>query len=345
MVHQGAFLGELPNCTVLPRSRMIEASVGHLENQHGWHKLECLLIKLIKKVTRYRFQSWLFRRRGRILLKKNHYDAVVGFSEGVPTFMVSIMVHPNKIGWIHCDYSNYLKVGAKRSEYHIYNSLQAIVCVSDYTRESFLHHYPSLREKTQSIYNIIDCVMIREKALEPILESFDKTTFNIVSVGRLDPVKRLSIIPELAKRIVDSGCKVRWYVIGPQGTRDEVSRFLQNLGKYETHGIVVFLGERTNPYPYIARADLLVNTSISEACPYVINEAKILGTPVVCADFGSASEFIDNGSTGFIEPIDKMADRIIKLARNKYLLEQIRTNLACFKYDNDLILKRIYSLF
>ena len=87
-----------------------------------------------------------------------------------------------------------------------------------------------------------------------------------------------------------------------------------------------------------------MNTSISEACPYVINEAKILGTPVVCTDFGSAKEFIDYGINGFYEPIEKVADRIICLIKNPNELLRVKNTLIDFRYNNWQILQQIYSL-
>ena len=233
-------------------------------------------MKLLDKVTHYSLRQKVFKSAGKKLLKQQHYDAVVGFSEGLPTRFVAMMNHNNKIGWIHCDYANYLRVGSGKSELHIYDALKSIVCVSEFTREAFVNIYPSLEDKTIAIYNIIDDEMMKEKAKESMEEHFDSSRFNIVSIGRIDPVKRLSIVPELARKVVDAGCDIRWYVIGPKGTNTELQLLRNNIVEYNVENIVIPLGEKANPYPYISNADLLVNTSISEACPYVINEAKIL---------------------------------------------------------------------
>lgn len=344
MAHQGVYKGNLRNCTLLPPDRMLNASIGRYEQHSGFAKVESLVCKVLDKLSSYRFRHYLLQRAGKRLLAKNHYDAVIGFSEGLPTRFVAMMNHANKIGWIHCDYSSYMQHNGGHSEFATYDKLQHIVCVSEFTRQSFVHIYPTMEDKTEAIYNIIDDEMMRNKASEPIKETFYDTLFNIVSIGRIDPVKRLSVIPELARKVTDAGCKIRWYVIGPKGTDGEVRLFNENISKYEVGQIVVPLGEKANPYPYIAQADLLVNTSISEACPYVINEAKILGTPVVCTDFGSAKEFVDFGSNGFYEPIEKISDRIISLVNNPNELRRMKEALYEFRYDNEQILKKIYSL-
>lgn len=344
MTHQGVFEGELKNCTVLPRYRMLDASLARYEYQHGFAKFESLVTKLLNKATNYRFQSRLFNQVANDLVKKNHYDAVIGFSEGVPTAFVSVMNHPKKIGWIHCDYASYKKLNGDCFELDIYQRLQHVVCVSDFTAQSFLTIYPSLANRTSYIYNILDDAMMQAKSKDLIPEKFEKECFNIVSVGRIDPVKKLSIIPELARKVTDAGCNIKWYIIGPKGTNEEIALLNKNAEKYNTDGIVFPLGEKKNPYPYIACADLLVNTSISEACPYVINEAKILGTPVVCTDFGSAKEFVKYGMDGYYEPIEKMVNRIIELANNRDELQRLRKNLESFCYDNNAILDQIYEI-
>ena len=195
MVHQGVYKGNLNYCTVLPPHSLVGASVAHYEDQHGWAKVESLFVKLFDKATHYRTRNKLFKAVGEKLLNRQHYDAVIGFSEGLPTAFVAAMNHPNKIGWIHCDYASYLKMGDSKSELHIYEALKLVVCVSEFTRKSFVNIYPSLKGKTHAIYNIIDDAMMKESATKPVLESFDDNCFNIVSIGRVDPVKRLSIIP------------------------------------------------------------------------------------------------------------------------------------------------------
>jgi len=344
MVHQGAFKDQFKHCALLPKDCLVEASVAHLDQQRGLAKLLSTMLKILDKLTGYAVQRYLFRRAGRKLLGRKQYDAVIGFSEGLPSLFVSMMNHSNKIGWIHCDYANYMKVGRGCSEEEVYRKLKSVVCVSKYTRSSFVNIYPAMQDKAYAIYNIIDDMMMIEKSKESAGVPFEKDFFNIISVGRIDPVKRLSIVPELARKVVDSGAKIHWYVIGPKGTSAEQNLFLENIVKYHVEDVVIPLGEKINPYPYITQADLLVNPSVSESWSYVINEAKVLGTPVVCTDFGCANEVVDYGETGYYEPIEMMADRIIWLINNPKELVRLKKNLGLFVYDNKSILNKIYSL-
>ena len=101
------------------------------------------------------------------------------------------------------------------------------------------------------------------------------------------------------------------------------------------------MGLKTNPHYYIKNADLLVSLSISEACPRVINEAKILHVPVVCTNFDTAKEYIDNMKNGFISPIDEIKHSILKIIQNEELKNNIIANISKFHFDNDDILKKI----
>lgn len=62
----------------------------------------------------------------------------------------------------------------------------------------------------------------------------------------------------------------------------EEERFLKGLAsKLNLRDKVTFLGFKTNPYPYMAQADLMVFTSRHEGFPNVLLEANACGTPVL----------------------------------------------------------------
>ena len=104
------------------------------------------------------------------------------------------------------------------------------------------------------------------------------------------------------------------------------------------------MGIKTNPHYYIKNADLLVSLSISEACPRVINEAKILHVPVVCTNFDTAKEYIDNMKNGIISPIDEIKYSILEILQNDELKNNIKANISKFHFDNNDIMNRINEI-
>lgn len=346
MAHQGPYASELHNCNLLPKDSYIDALISRLEKRNGFDKFVSIVVKFTAKITKYRFQDFLFKRISTKITKKKHYDAVIAYSEGVPTRFVYYMNHHNKIAWIQCDYASYRENSFSVNDENIYKSFNSIVCVSEYTKESFLKFYPDFSDKVFSVYPIIDDQMIMNQAQNQSEcdVSFDKKKINIVSIGRIDPIKQLSAIPALARDLINAGSNICWYIIGPVGTQAEYDLLKKNMSKYDVHGSVELLGEVTNPYCYIINANLIVNTSLSEANPYVINEAKILHTPVVCTNFGSAKELINYGFNGYYEPLDKISKRIQYLIDNPEKYNSLQEELATFNYDNDEIMSKVYFL-
>lgn len=63
---------------------------------------------------------------------------------------------------------------------------------------------------------------------------------------------------------------------------------------------VKFLGHKTNPYPYVIKADLFMLTSEHEGFPNVLLEANALGLPVIAfACPGGINKIIEEGVNGF----------------------------------------------
>lgn len=340
----GLYRDRFKNGTLLPVNWLVDATIGHMSDKKGLKRGIGMLCKLACKLTGYKFRRFAFRHALRRLDIKS-YDVVVAYSEGVATEFAGCLVHPNKIGWIHCEYGSYFDQNNHKNESDIYDSFRSVVCVSDFTRESFLRLYPQYKEKTYAVPNLIDDAMMKSQAKESVETDFEADMFNIVSVGRIDPVKRLSLIPEIAHNAHVKHPEVVWHIIGPKGGEVEYSKLCENITKYDCAGYVIILGEKDNPYPYIKLADLIVVPSKSEACPYVVNEAKVLGTPVIAADFGSACELITDGENGLITPVEEIDKAISRLIEDKGLYSRIQNNLSDFKYDNGALLKRIYELF
>jgi len=339
--------GLFKNCRIIPECKALSYSYQRYSSTTGLNRYAVAFSKIVNRISRNKYNNWLLRRTANKIVSKGDYDMVVAFSEGIVTTFLSYVEHPNKVAWIHCDYASYHKLAGFPNELSIYSAYKSIVCVSEFTRSSFVKIYPTLKDKTYSIYNVLDDNMIKtqsEMAL-PNGINFDTEYFNIVSIGRLDPVKRMSIIPAIANHLVNKGDKIIWWVIGPKGGTDkEYEELTDGIRKFNIGEHVLYLGMQNNPYPFIKNADLLVNTSISEACPYVINEAKILGTPIVCTDFGSAKEFVDSGNTGLISPIADMAETIHQYIYNSDIRNHIKDNLKGFKYDNDGIIEQFKQL-
>jgi glycosyltransferase involved in cell wall biosynthesis len=204
--------------------------------------------------------------------------------------------------------------------------------------------FPFAADTTISIYNLSQTDVILKRSVELIPKEMESPLFTIISLGKFSYVKQYSKIPDIAKKVAESGFKFKWYVLGGIINQDEYDLFMTRIRDYGLEEYVVSLGEKKNPYPYLAHSDLLVCTSESEACPMIFIEAKALHIPICTTDFGSAPEFVDDGINGNIAPIESLDEKIVKLIEDKSYYEVVKKNVSCFVYDNNTILEKIYSI-
>ncbi len=348
MEHFGPYKEMLPNCTILPEDKWLNALIANYNDTKGEARLRSFVIKMLRILCsklKCNITDLLYKKIANSLLKGKNYDAVIAYSEGVPTVFISQMNHQNKIAWIHCDYSSYMTLNNQPNEINIYKSYKSIVCVSEYTKKEFCKIMPSFSSITFSLHNVLNVQDIYEKAKFISSDARFKTNkFTILSIGTFYPIKRLSIIPDIANGLLKRGCNFKWYVIGSIGNKDEFNSFEIKIHNYKISDYLIYLGEKRNPYYYLKHSDLFVSLSLTEACPYVINEAKVLHVPIVCTDFPAAPEFIVDKEIGYITPIDDVVNKIDILINDNDLYQKIKDNSKKNSYNNDELMNKFYKI-
>ncbi len=337
---EGPYLEKLENCHILNESYWLT------ENFSAESTLIMSKVKLIKAIkTLFRYFNIdvkdLFIKYGCKQLGTECYDAIVSFQENITKEIASYPAK-RRIAWIHSDYSRFLKLRGINNESSIYANIDKVVCVSEYSKSIFDEIYPQFSGKSVAIHNVIDVYGIREraKAINDLDPLFDTSVFTIVSVGRLDPVKQFEKIPSIAKQIKGLSDKpFKWYIIGGSRGFEEVEKELQDMiNEYSLNDCVIRLGEKQNIYPYIAKANLYVCTSLSESFPLVVNEAKALNIPVISNNFPSVRESIHDGIDGYVVPLGSMASKIVDLMNNRH-------SIQAYNIDNEEIVNKLYNLF
>lgn len=283
-----------------------------------------LLIKCIKRlmlavnidITRY-----VFKRVAREIEKKDNFDTIIAYQEGDATAFASYFKNKNKIAWIHCDYSFYMKT----DESKIYEKFKKVVCVSQYTANVFKGIYPQFADKTTFFYNMCDYDKIVALSNEAVNDSrFSNNNFTIVSIGRIDKIKRFEYIPQIAYQLKNNGISFKWYLIGSGNDAELNNKIQEKIESYKVNEEVVLLGHKSNVYPFLKNSNLLVSLSKSEACPMIFIEAKALNIPIVTTDFKTAFELIDNEKDGLITPIDSISEKIMLLIKDSDLYQKYK---------------------
>lgn len=275
-------------------------------------------------------------------LSANNYDIVIAFQEGQTTRFLTYFKDVYKVAWIHCDYREHIEINGIEPEHNIYALIDKIVCVSAFTRKSFLSVVPEVESKTVYLHNAMDVDSILKRSKEDVAQDMQRIegVFNLVSIGRFDPVKRFDFIPEIASKLKSQDCRFKWYIIG-SGAEDYWDEVNKCIKDYSVEEEVICLGAKPNPYPYIVKSDIVVITSVSEACPIVLNEGKVLQVPVVTTDYGSSYEFIEDGKNGMICTIEEMPAALGRLMKDDNLYKTIKDNLSHFEYPNKRILDQL----
>ena len=304
------------------------------------------ILGFYNKITKRDNFTWLYKREAYLIQKRHFYDTVIAFQEGSSTLFASHMPIKKRIAWIHCDYRILYRNNKNKNEEQIYEKFKFIVCVSNNATRSFTVLYPELNERTITIHNIMDVNSIIKKSYETINTNiFNSNTFNIISIGRFVKVKQFDMIPHIASKIKQL-CNIpfKWYIIGSgDETRINTINEIRKKGLEDT---VILLGSQNNPYTYIRKCHLLVCTSHSESYPTVINEAKIIGVPVISNDFPSAKEVI-NDNCGWICNINNMPELIADIIIDKKnIYSTVKNKIREFDYniENKKILNTLYTV-
>lgn len=170
-----------------------------------------------------------------------------------------------------------------------------IVALSEGVREELESSDPSLSGKVRTIYNAgIDdqvATLANEKVeLPPIARPL------LVACARLTPQKGLFYLLDALAKLRQRVPATLW-LLGEGPLRGALEDRAASLGISDA---VSFLGFRSNPFPYVAAADVFVLSSVFEGFGLVITEALALGIPVVATDCPYGPREILNDEQGGI---------------------------------------------
>lgn len=268
------------------------------------------------------------------------YDLAISFL--TPHYFVRDKVQAKKkIAWIHTDYS---KVAVDcESQLSMWSAYDQIISISAQVSKAFLSVFPELSGKVVLLPHFMPIEYIRRKAGEEWEAFWESDCVNLLSIGRFCNAKNFDNVPDICKRIRESGSNVRWYLIGYGGDEPLIRQKIAEAGMEE---YVVILGKKENPYPYIRACDLYVQPSRYEGKCVSVMEAQILGKPVVITDYPTSGSQLENGVDGVIVPLDNRgcAEGIVKLLKDPAKMKQLQRNCAKRDYSNSREIEELYAL-
>jgi len=271
------------------------------------------------------------------------YDLAVSFLAPHDIVLEKVRAR-KKVCWVHTDYT---KIDIDTDlEGPVWSRFDHIAAVSDAVSEAFLTRFPALREKMVTLPNILSPEWIRSRA-----EAFrvddempqEPGVTRLLSIGRFTVAKNFANVPDICRRIRETGIAIRWYLIGYGGEEDLIRERITEAGMEE---YVRILGKKENPYPYLKACDVYVQPSRFEGNSVSVREAQILGKPVVVTAYPTVSSQIENGVDGVIVPMDNAgcASALAVLVSEPEKQDFLSSNLQDRDYGNEEAVETLMAL-
>lgn len=194
--------------------------------------------------------------------------------------------------------------------------VDSIVGCSHGVREGLMEIAPEFC-RAQVIPNAVNIQLVRKLAEEPLDHPWLGDSVPIlIAVGRLVEQKGLGYLLQ-ALQILLRSRPVYLFILGEGPLRSSLETQVRELG---IDDYVHLFGFQSNPFKYMARADVFVLSSLWEGLPSVLLEAMALGLPIIStrAPYGP-EEVIRDEFNGYLVPVaqpEAMADCIGALLQN-----------------------------
>lgn len=272
---------------------------------------------------------------------RGNYDVEVAFCEGYSTKIIGNSGKKNckKIAWVHTDviknpWSEKI-FGSAEEEKKCYEKFDAIVCVAETMKESFIKKY-GMAEKVHVLYNPLDFESVIKKSAE-------KTDFNFgdgmkfVLAGTFIKIKGFDRFVKVCKRLKDDGEHFSALIMGDGEEKENIKKIITETNLGDTVKILDF---QTNPYKYIAHSDVYVCSSYAEGYSTAVSESVALNVPVITTECSGMREIFGENECGIIceNSEDGLYNAMKKVLNDPSLLKKFSVEEK--KRANDFSLKK-----
>ena len=203
----------------------------------------------------------------------------------------------------------------------LYPKADLIVAVTQGIKDDLVDRFRIPEARIVVINNPIDVGRVRARAGEMV----DHRWFHdgegpiVLAVGRLVKLKGYDLLIRAFARL-PSEHKARLVILGEGPERPRLERLIEDHGLKERAAL---LGFQENPWKYMARADMLVLSSITEGLPNVIGEAMALDLPVLATDCSpGVRDYLQGGESGLLLPpgnADALVEGMVRLIVDREL--------------------------
>lgn len=310
------------------------------EHRYGafFHRLWASIAPQRGEVEKF---SWKYIKND-IPAMEGEYDIAISYLEGLTAFyLIDRVKADKKIGWIHIDMSG-RKMTEEEKQY--YEKFDHLITISEICRKVFLSYVPSMAGHISILENMTDVEVVRKKAVISVdFSGWIKNVVHIVTVGRLDLQKGIDLAVLACKILRDSGIHLCWHVYGEGVQRHNIEKMIEENSLKDTFFLE---GMQPNPYPYMKKADIIVQPSRYEGKSIVLDEAKVLGKAIVVTNYSSVTDQITDRETGLIVECtpEGIAGGVECLVKDKRMRENLEMKNSEVTDQNKEILYEFYKI-
>ncbi|MEI7486335.1 MAG: glycosyltransferase, partial [Chryseobacterium sp.] len=270
------------------------------------------------------FPSLLYK----FVLKNTQYDVELAAIHGMyREILSSPQKDSKKIIWVQNDIFNLKEYTS--DVIREFFKFDKILVISNKLEEE-MHKLAQNEAEKQSvikIFNPIDKEDTLKKANAVVDDyPFDNNIPTFVSVGTVYPQKGYDRLLQVHKRLLDEGFLHQLLIIGDGYDLNNIQDLLNQLGLQKT---AKMLGFKSNPYPYLKKADFYIMSSRHEGFPTIIAEALILNKPISATDISGIKDLLQDGKLGTItsNSEDGIYEGMKKFLTDKDLAEEYKKQI------------------
>lgn len=343
--HEGDYINEIPkevhvhlyslNNSFGPLGCCLKDAISHKDWFSLFFRLNYIFSTKINRV---------FMKQLGGLFKSLHpeYDIIIAYRPGICTELAAFaFCGKKKISWWHHGEIN-LSDDQLEQLNAAYEKMNIIVSVSNQIKILLKNAFPSQSHKIHVIPNMINIDELKIKSKILTNQLYEDNKLKIVTVGRMSPEKNMLLCPEIAMILKQKQLDFQWIIVGDGQDKEHV---LDKIKEYHLESDLVLVGSKSNPYPYIAKADIMIHPSLVESQGLTIIESMALKTPVIAVNSVGPKEFLKSGENGYlVDPNPaKIANNLIKLINDKELFDfiTIRGYETVSMFNVNKIMKRI----
>ena len=248
-----------------------------------------------------------------IKYSEEEYDFVLAYSNNEQLYQaVTYYRTPHVVTWLH----RFIDLSHEYTPDYafLYQKCHRIFGVSQKVVDDFVNCLPQFMDRTSLHYNLIDQKLGIDLARQAVVEH-PAHKWWLLTVARIDEIKGIDIIPDIALKLKNSGIDFVWTIVG----KGHLTSYIQKKIKdYSIEENLILEGEKENPYPYYSGCDIYVQPSRAEGYCISLAEARMFYKPVVVTDFSGAREQLADGEYGKIVPfgVETLTEGIIQVIEN-----------------------------